>query len=126
MIDADPEDILARQEAQEAARRKMQEAYDQKAREYMIKQKEVRKCLVFVIPASWLLMPFYPHFLQKEELMKQEKLRNLEKYGSVLGRSPKTLTGNTNESVQDLPKKKMEKPKLRPGICKFPCIKHVS
>ena len=35
------EEILARQEAVELARRQMQEQYDKKAREHAIKQKEV-------------------------------------------------------------------------------------
>ena len=35
------EEILARQEAMELARRKMQEQYDKRAQEFAIKQKEV-------------------------------------------------------------------------------------
>ena len=41
MSNIGPDEILARQEAQEAARRRMQELYDEKAREHAIKQKEV-------------------------------------------------------------------------------------
>lgn len=40
-----PEEILAKQEALERARRRMQEEYEQKAREYAAKQKEVSKIL---------------------------------------------------------------------------------
>ena len=36
--------MLARQEAIEVDRRRMQEQYDQKAQEYAVKQKEVSAC----------------------------------------------------------------------------------
>nr|CAH0100721.1 unnamed protein product [Daphnia galeata] len=86
------EEILARQEAVELARRQMQEQYDKKAREHAIKQKE------------------------KEELLRQEKLKNLEKYGTKLGRSSKTLAAeSSNDQLQQgAIKKKSEKPKLKP------------
>lgn len=50
--------------------------------------------------------------------MRQEKLKNLEKYGTKLGRSSKTLVADTNseELAQSVMKKKTEKPKLRPGM----------
>lgn len=86
-----PQEILEKQEAQEKARKRMQELYDQKAREHAIKQKE------------------------KEEIMRQNKIQNLEKYGTVLGRSAKTLvTESSPQQNETLPKKKIEKPKLRP------------
>lgn len=54
--------------------------------------------------------------MQKEELMRQEKLKNLEKYGTKLGRSSKTLAAEANEQAQpSLFKKKSEKSSLRPG-----------
>lgn len=87
------EEILAREEAIEAARRRMQEQYDLKAKEAAIKQKE------------------------REELQRQEKMKNLEKYGTVLGRSSKTLVAETNAPTvsQVLGKKKADnKSKLRP------------
>ncbi len=50
--------------------------------------------------------------------MRQEKLKNLEKYGTKLGRSSKTLVADSNseELAQSVIKKKTEKPKLRPGM----------
>ncbi|XP_057374995.1 selenoprotein S-like [Daphnia carinata] len=86
------DEILARQEAVELARRQMQEEYDKKAREHASKQKE------------------------KEELLRQEKLKNLEKYGTKLGRSSKTLaTESSNDQLQQgVLKKKSDKPKLKP------------
>ncbi|EFX77732.1 hypothetical protein DAPPUDRAFT_225607 [Daphnia pulex] len=85
------EEILARQEAVELARRQMQEQYDKKAREHAIKQKE------------------------KEELLRQEKLKNLEKYGTKLGRSSKTLAAETSNDQlqQSVIKKKSDKSKLK-------------
>ena len=49
--------------------------------------------------------------------MRQEKLKNLEKYGTKLGRSSKTLAAesNSDQLAQSAIKKKTEKPKLRPG-----------
>ena len=48
--------------------------------------------------------------------MRQEKLKNLEKYGTKLGRSSKTLAAEANEQAQpSLFKKKSEKSSLRPG-----------
>jgi len=87
------EEILARDEAIETARRRMQEQYDLKAKEAAIKQKE------------------------KEELQRQEKIKNLEKYGTILGRSSKTLVAETNAPTvsQVLGKKKPDnKSRLRP------------
>lgn len=89
------EEILAREEAIEAARRRMQEQYNLKAKEAAIKRKE------------------------KEELQRQEKLKNLEKYGTVLGRSSKTLVAEENNTlsasqVLGTKNKKPEKSKLRP------------
>ena len=49
--------------------------------------------------------------------MRQEKLKNLEKYGTKLGRSSKTLVAEANNDQHaESAKKKVEKPKLRPGI----------
>jgi hypothetical protein len=55
--------------------------------------------------------------VQKEELLRQEKLKNLEKYGTKLGRSSKTLAAeSSNDQLQQgAIKKKSEKPKLKPG-----------
>lgn len=48
--------------------------------------------------------------------MRQEKLKNLEKYGTKLGRSSKTLAAEASSEVQpNLLKKKSEKSKLKPG-----------
>jgi len=48
--------------------------------------------------------------------MRQNKIQNLEKYGTVLGRNAKTLvTESSPPQNEALPKKKIEKPKLRPG-----------
>ena len=52
-------------------------------------------------------------------MQRQEKMKNLEKYGTVLGRSSKTLVAETNAPTvsQVLGKKKADnKSKLRPGI----------
>lgn len=57
-------------------------------------------------------------FLQKEELARQEKLKNLEKYGTKLGRSSKTLAAESSAGDQaeaNLLKKKSAKSSLRPG-----------
>ena len=56
-------------------------------------------------------------FVQKEELLRQEKLKNLEKYGTKLGRSSKTLAAeSSNDQLQQgAIKKKSEKSKLKPG-----------
>jgi len=87
-----PEEIFARQEAMETIRRKMQDQYDLKAQAFAVKQKE------------------------KEELLRQEKLKNLEKYGSVLGRSSKTVAADTNNSSNEPTtiKRKTEKSKFKP------------
>lgn len=54
--------------------------------------------------------------IQKEEKTRLEKLKNLEKYGSKLGKSHKLLVAeNSSEAQAELPKKKKDKPKLRPG-----------
>jgi hypothetical protein len=57
-------------------------------------------------------------FVQKEELQRQEKMKNLEKYGTILGRSSKTLVKEENNTLSNQvlgSKKKPEKSKLRPG-----------
>lgn len=90
----------------------MQEEYEQKAREYAAKQKEVSKILKTKLNCS----AYFP-VIQKEELARQEKLKNLEKYGSKLGKSTKLLAAEepSQELQAGLAKKKSEKPKLRPG-----------
>lgn len=48
--------------------------------------------------------------------MRQEKLKNLEKYGTKLGRNSKTLVAESNDQGQgNLFKKKNDKSSLRPG-----------
>jgi len=49
--------------------------------------------------------------------LRQEKLKNLEKYGSVLGRSSKTVAADTNNSSNEPTtiKRKTEKSKFKPG-----------
>jgi len=86
-----PDEVYARQEAMESIRRKMQEQYDLKAQEFAVKQKE------------------------KEEKLRQEKLKNLEKYGTVLGKSSKTIAAetNTDENAAAI-KRKTEKAKFKP------------
>lgn len=88
-----PEEIYARQEAMETIRRKMQEQYDLKAQAFAAKQKE------------------------KEELARQEKLKNLENYGSVLGRASKSgatdSKTNSDENFTSV-KRKTEKAKFKP------------
>jgi len=86
-----PEEVFARQEAMEARRRIMQEQYDLKAQEFAVKQKE------------------------KQEKLRQEKLKNLENYGTVLGRGSKNATADTSvdENATAI-KRKTEKSKFRP------------
>lgn len=86
-----PDEVYARQEAMETIRRKMQEQYDLKTQEFAVKQKE------------------------KEEKLRQEKLKNLEKYGTVLGRSSKTAANETSVDEDTTAiKRKTEKSKFRP------------
>ena len=50
-------------------------------------------------------------------MARQEKLKNLEKYGTKLGKSTKLLAADdSSQDVQKLPKKRPEKSKLRPGM----------
>ena len=92
----------------------MQEQYDKKAREHAIKQKEV--CCLYLSFVR-LCNIYLSLIAQKEEILRQEKLKNLEKYGTKLGRSSKTLTAGSsdNQLQQTVLKKKSEKPKLKPG-----------
>ena len=56
--------------------------------------------------------------MKKEEKLRQEKLKNLEKYGTVLGKSSKTIAAETNidENAAAI-KRKTEKAKFKPGRC---------
>jgi len=85
------EDVLARQEAVEMARQKLQQQYDIKAQEFAVKQKE------------------------KEEKLRQQKLQELEKYGPALGCTNRTKVANSTEETEEvLKKQKANQSKFRP------------